>query len=86
MTRRMTRNQTAVEGKFHAWSDGEPNNGGGVEREFHAWNDGEPNNDRGVEYCAYMMGQVSHRGKWNDCPCKMVADIVSPYVLCQKAI
>ena len=75
-----------VEGKYQAWNDGEPNSGGGVEGKFHEWNYGEPNNSGGVEYCAYIMGKVSHKGKWNDCRCKFAAYIVSPYVLCQKAI
>ena len=61
-------------------------NGSKLRGKYQKWNDGEPNNSGGVENCAYIKGQVSHKGKWNDCPCEFVADVVSPYVLCQKAI
>ena len=61
-------------------------NGSDLRGKYEKWNGGEPNNSGGREYCAYIMGHVSYKGKWNDCVCEFGADLVSPYVLCQKAI
>ena len=61
-------------------------NGSKLRGKYQKWNDGEPTNHGKVEYCAYIMGHVSHLGKWNDCLCEFWASQQSPYILCQKTI
>ena len=61
-------------------------NGSELRGKYQKWNDGEPNNSGGVENCAYIMGQVSHIGRWNDCVCELGVARQSPYIICQKTI